>query len=126
MNSVTKKNFAVLSGLIAASLCVPAASFASDSDEIVSTVTVHIGDVNPQTAAGARIVLSRLDKAAETVCGNDYFVTRRLASPKVMSCEQHALAPAVEQIDSAVLTAMFIKQFPSREVSVLVGPVKTG
>lgn len=126
MNVLSRKSILALSAVGAALALPPATSFANEADAVVTTVTVHIGDLDASTRSGALGIFSRLDKAARYVCGDDYAVTHRLADMATQHCEQQAVAPAVERVDSPLLTRIYLREFPGRDARVLIGSMKAG
>lgn len=98
--------------LLAATAGVGVATVGTASAMLSDTVTqkeiVHFGDLNLNTSQGAERLYLRLDRAAQTVCGESDLdkLSLRLWRSK-RSCEQEAVGRAVTQLDKPKLTAVF-------------------
>ena len=109
---------------LASLLAGTAAQAAPASESERETVTVHVGDLNLNTAAGADHALNRLRAAAQSVCGEDADSRLELyRMNQIRTCEQEAIGPAVQRLNSPSLAALYERQFHLRSASVSVGPV---
>ncbi len=109
---------------IAAAVAIPIAqaSIQPGSAE-VSTVSVRVGDLDATTQGGAQHIYSRLQRAAEQVCGEDSQTRMQLELANLMRhFEQQAIEPAVDKIHAAPLSAIYIHHFPERRGTVAVEP----
>lgn len=79
---------------------------ASPSQFEESKISVSYADLNIQNAAGAKVLYSRLQRAAESVCDvKSYYESGSLARfTKSKQCYTKALDKAVVRIDSDALT----------------------
>ncbi len=73
-------------------------------------ISVSYADLNIQNAAGAKVLYSRLQRAAESVCDvKSYFESGSLARlTKARQCYTEALDKAVVRIDSDALTKIHV------------------
>ncbi len=129
MNAISKSVLAtaVVAGAMAmgASAAQPVGSYADGAR--TRSVTVHIGDLNARTPAGARRIFWRLQRASEWVCGYDPAQTVPLQTIVALhGCEQNAIAPAVVKIDTQPLTAAYYRHYKQPLGSVKVGPIAVG
>lgn len=127
MNALSRKVLCLVAAAgaavsIAAAVAVPiaqASTLAGTAE--VSSVSVRVGDLDATTQGGAQHIYSRLQRAAEQVCGEDSATRLQLELANlVRSCEQQAIGPAVDRIHSAPLTAIYIHHFPERRGTVAV------
>ena len=96
---------------------------AAESGE-VSSVTIHVGDLDAHTVHGAKHIYFRLQRAAGEVCGDDVDKHGRLELITLLrTCEQQAIEPVVEHIDTPPLTAIYTRHFPDRRGTVETGQV---
>ena len=96
---------ATIALFLCAAACLP--SFAGDrpSNEKPST-TVKFGDLDLNTDAGRRELLTRLEQGAERVCRKEALAF--VAVPHLYSvCYRATLAAAVDKIPHAQLSALF-------------------
>ena len=104
-----KPNVAVRSALallLAASsfaLVVPA--FAADPPN--PSITVRYSDLNLTTEDGAKALYQRIARAARTVCDEALPPRDSLRISHWSQCYQDSVARAVDQVNSAKLTAMY-------------------
>ncbi len=69
-----------------------------------SSVTVHYDDLNLATRAGVRALQSRLQQAAQVVCGNDSSRDLERTS-RERACRETAVARAMRQIAPQIAAA---------------------
>jgi UrcA family protein len=82
-------------------------------------VQVKYADLDVNTAAGAKVLYQRINRAADQVC--EYPETRNLAVlGKVKTCTDHAVAAAVGAVNSPVLTALYEVKMGRTPVTQLV------
>jgi UrcA family protein len=83
---------------------------------------VQFGDLNLNSAAGAKILYGRLSKAARSVCSP--FESRELATTaKWHNCYDRALAAAVAKIDKPMVTQLHDSSaHPWQKVAAVDGP----
>ncbi len=127
MNALSRKVLCLVAAAgaavsIAAAVAVPIAQASTQPETAeVSTVNVRVGDLDANTEGGAQHICSRLQRAAEQVCGEDSDTRMQLETAnRVRNCEQQAIEPAVDKIHSAPLTAIYIHHFPERRGTVAV------
>jgi UrcA family protein len=90
---------------IAAAVALFAALTAGAHAADVPQVHVNYADLNVNTAAGAKVLYQRIRGAADLVCG--VADTRELARlSRAQACAAHAIAEAVDAVNSPVLTAV--------------------
>jgi UrcA family protein len=105
--------FAAMAGIGVIAAPTASATQAQNADRVTSSVTVHYGDLDLNTASGADRLYLRLDRAAETVCGGDYEYDPAYIElwGTVRRCEKNAIGRAVAQVDSPKLTTLFDDAF---------------
>ncbi len=90
-----------------------AANFTPASASPIDTPSarVRLGDVNPETDAGAQMLLRRIERAAREVCGEH--VARRYASTRraYRRCTQLTIADTIDRIGSERLYAEFVTRY---------------
>ncbi len=89
-------------------LAAPAAAFAEAPDQATTSVAVHFGDLNLESARGARQMLDRISQAALDACGapreslQDYrYAVRR------SSCYREGVADAVASLNAPEVTRLY-------------------
>jgi len=92
--------------LAAAAMLSCAAPVLAQTSDTVPSVLVKFGDLNIGTTAGAKVLLNRIEVAANTACGDapDIRLLRQWAS--FQACRRSAVARAVAAVDSPMLTAV--------------------
>ena len=127
MNALSRKVLCLVAAAgaaasIAAAVAVPIAQASTQAGTTeVSSVNVRVGDLDANTPGGAQHIYSRLQRAAEQVCGEDSSTRMELETANlVRNCEQQAIEPAVDKIHTAPLTAIYIQHFPERRGTVAV------
>ena len=86
-----------------------AAPVAAVSSDTISQ-TVFVGDLNLASKAGARIALSRIDAAANTICGDRPDERRLDRSTLYHACIRTAVDQAVSSLGSPMVTALHTPQ----------------
>lgn len=102
-------------------LCVAACAFATliapasaaETTRSHAAVTVHYGDLNLASEAGAKVLIRRLDQAARQVCGGDAFA-RGLARREQRTCRTEAVTQAVADVNQPMVTTMFAERQDGR------------
>jgi UrcA family protein len=127
MNTLSRKTLCSVAAsgaaaLITAAVAVPIAQATTQARTTeVSSVRVRVGDLDARRSSGAQRIYWRLERAAEQVCGEDSDTRMQLDLARLAhSCEQQAIEPAVDQIHTAPLTAIFVHHFPERRGTVAV------
>ena len=95
----------VLSLAAAAALSCAAPVLAQTSDTVPS-VSVKYGDLNIGSPADARVLLKRLEAAANTACGGAPDIRQLNQWTSFEACRRSAVARAVVAVDSPMLTAV--------------------
>lgn len=97
---------------LAAATCVLAVGAASAAS---ATVTKHcpvsFRDLDLSTYSGARTLYIRIQRAAHEVCGDVDLIDLRLAEAN-RQCQAHAIADAVTEVHSPLVTALYNKSRP--------------
>ena len=93
-------------GLIAAAQNVTAAP---QTEVTIRQVTVHYGDLDLGTSTDARVLLTRLERAAKRACGNpasnpDYSLIFGKLERAWQVCHRDAVSKAVAEVDASLLT----------------------
>lgn len=78
------------------------------------SVTVHYGDLNLSTIAGAHTLYRRIVGAARFSCG--YTGRSLLEQSEWKSCYQHAIADAVAAVNSPTLNTVYNQEYPGSSV----------
>ncbi len=93
-----------------ATAATPAAAISSESaTRTTSSITVHFDDLNLATPAGVRTLQSRLEQAAQVVCGMDSSRDLGLTS-RQRACRETAVARAMREIGTHILAAEAAKR----------------
>jgi len=97
----------ILAFFLSAAACLAASASDQPANEETST-TVKFADLNLDTDAGRRELLTRISKAADRVCSEN---TRSLASLGTtavwVSCYRHTVAATVAKFHDAEVSALF-------------------
>ena len=93
-------------GLIAAA---QGATAAQHAEVTIRQVTVQYGDLDLGTSTDARVLLTRLQRAAKRACGNpasnpDYSMIFAKLERAWQVCHRDAVAKAVAEVDASLLT----------------------
>jgi UrcA family protein len=70
------------------------------------SVVVRTGDIDPSTEPGARIMMRRIDHAADLVCGASFARLYLSARRNFRRCHELTVAAAVNRIDTPALHAL--------------------
>jgi UrcA family protein len=99
--------------LTAPVLCLAAAATLSwtapvlaQTSDTVPSVSVKYGDLDIGSPAGARVLLERIETAANTACGAAPDIRQLHQWASFEACRGSAVARAVAAVDSPMLTAM--------------------
>jgi len=99
--------------LTAAVLCLAAvvtlscaAPVLARNSDTVPSVSVKYGDLNIRSPAGAQVLLRRIEAAADTACGGAPDIRQLNEWANFEACRSSAVARAVVEVDSPMLTAM--------------------
>ena len=89
----------------AAALSCAAPVFAQTSDAVLSA-SVKYGDLDIGSPLGARVLLERIEAAANGVCGGAPDIRQLTQWASFEACRRSAVARAVVAVDSPMLTAL--------------------
>ena len=92
-----------LAAATALSCAAPALALTPDT---VPSVTVKYGDLNIGSQTDARVLLERIEVAANTACGGAPDIRQLNQLARFEACRTSAVARAVAAVDSPRLTAM--------------------
>jgi UrcA family protein len=130
MNAIRKSAWAApaVAGAMVLGMAALNVPIAHANDMHRSTVVVHFADVDAKTPSGANQVFWRLVRASEQVCGEN---SEGVAPPlsivlNLQACEQKAIAPAVEKINTQPLTAIYYRHYSMPLGTVEIGPIGRG
>jgi UrcA family protein len=87
----------------------------------VKTMTVHYGDLNISTPAGATTLYHRILGAARTVCGEEGYEIGVDARRFWRGCFHAAVNDAVARVHSPLLNAVHRKSNPETPVTAMLG-----
>ena len=94
--------------LLGVSLCtLSALAAAQPPSDAPRTLTVRYGDVDLTRIDGAIALYQRLRHAAREVCA-PAVTSDRIAAGLARSCEEHAIAQAVADVNAPLLTSYFL------------------
>lgn len=99
-----------------AALAAPAAAqtgASRDRSDVVQ-VKVRFSDLDLTRPAGAEIMISRLRRAAETVCGPEPDLRALYATLSYRDCFAGAMSAAVSQLNAPLVTARYSRVSPAR------------
>ena len=92
---------------LAAAATMPcAAPVLAQTSDTVPSVSVKYGDLNIGSPAGARLLLKRIEAAANTACGGAPDIRQLNQWASFEACRRSAVARAVVAVGSPMLTAM--------------------
>jgi UrcA family protein len=91
--------------LAAAATLPSAAPVRAQTSDTVPSVTVRYGDLDIGSPAGARVLLTRIQAAADTACGRAPDIRRLDRWAYFEACRRSAVTRAVAQVGSPMLTA---------------------
>ena len=100
-----------------AAFAFPATAMAGTPDGL--SAAVHYGDLDLTSAAGARELQGRVDRAARAVCGTADIRDLGAVAQRD-ACRQVALASAAPQVEVAIAQAHNGKAYASNDVRVAV------
>ncbi len=86
----------------------PAARAASPAPE---SVAVRYGDLDLRDAHDAQLMLRRVKRAADRVCGEDIAVQYRAEIRSFKACRQSTIAAAVVKLDAPLVSAHYVAQY---------------
>lgn len=96
---------------LASAACLLTVGAASAAEAVVTHITVNCRDLDLSTPAGAQTLYIRIQRAAGEVCAHPEQPYDYLARA-VRQCQQHAIADAVTNVHSPLLTALYNKSPP--------------
>lgn len=99
--------FATVCTMAALSL-TPSAHAAPPAPE---SVTVRYGDLNLANTHGADLMLRRVKRAADRVCGRDVAFQYRAELRRFKECRQASIAATVVELDAPVVSAQYIARY---------------
>jgi UrcA family protein len=104
MNTIRTKLYAVICVLFGSAAASAPWTSAQASDQAPPSKIVKFGDLDIQTAAGAKVLYQRIRLAAGQVCeANDHDPIMREANP---GCVATAIDNAVRKVNAPYLTAL--------------------
>jgi UrcA family protein len=110
----TMRNAAFTVGVFLAAACLAGSAHAttatSPNSADTASVRLRYHETQLETSHGARLLYSRIDRAAQEVCDDSGDFALRAA---FAACERSAIADAVAQVDNTRLTAVYNDHFPS-------------
>ena len=114
-----------LSALTLAALALPAAAqshavrpgFSFDPTKVVSYTRVPYADLDLASEAGARILLQRIETAADAVCGGAANKTSKLEKEDYDECHAVAVAGAVSKARSPTLSRLAARDGTERRAA---------
>ncbi len=103
---MTRSFTAGLAGLtIAAAAVAMAGAAAAQAADGGSSIKVRFDDLNVASAAGAQVLLDRIDAAAAKSCGGAPDIRLMPEHASFEACRKAAIAQAVTAVDQPMLTA---------------------
>jgi UrcA family protein len=106
----------VQSLIIAAAVICPAPGFAQAQDR--AAVSVRSNDLNLSNARDARLMLRRLERAVDQVCGRSIAATYASERDEYLSCRAATLADSVNRLSSQEVSAQYAERYGAHEVRV--------
>lgn len=83
-----------------------------DPNRETTTRVVRFGDLDTNSAYGAKHLFLRLTLAGQVVCGDATQAVDLAERGDILRCQQKAVEDAVERIDRPRLTAIYDQRFP--------------
>ena len=90
------------------------AGYSHDPSKRVTYTRIDSADVDPNSAAGARVLLQRIETAADAVCGGEANATSKSQQRSYVDCRSDAISGAVSTMGAPALKAMAARR--SRDV----------
>jgi UrcA family protein len=87
----------------------PHAGYSHDPSRVVTYTRINSADIDPNSAAGARVLLQRIEMAADAVCGGEANAVSKVRKRDYADCRSDAVAGAVSKMGAPAL-----KQLASR------------
>jgi len=100
---------AVYSTLFIAALAVLAPAFANGIDRMPS-IAVRYDDLNISRRAGAKVLVGRLWRAAQQVCGEEHFLADLRGQAGYKICERDSMARAVAAVGEPLVSDIYQQQ----------------
>ncbi len=94
-----------LASAIALAAAAPTQAAPASNDPNIITVVVPASDLNLASGAGAKVLLSRIHRAAETICGIEPATMQFDLGRLYQTCVAGAVDRAVAKLDNPVVTA---------------------
>ena len=91
-----------------------AAPVLAQTSDTVPSVSVKYGDLNIGSPAGARVLLERIEAAADTACGGAPDIRQLKQLGSFEACRRSAVTRAVVAVDSPMLMATAHNDSPAR------------
>jgi len=92
--------------LAGVAVVVSAAPAVAQTDDRASAIHVSYADLDINTTAGARTLMTRIDQAADRACGERPDIRQLKQRSDFERCRKAAVTGAVAAVDSPRLTAM--------------------
>jgi UrcA family protein len=90
------------------------AGYSHDPSRVVTYTRINITDIDPTSAADARILLQRIEMAADAVCGGGTKAVSKSQQRDYLDCHSDAVAGAVSKMGSPTLRQMAARQRDER------------
>jgi len=98
------KSIALAAALAGIVLC---SSAHAQSGEQTKSVTVRYADLNLSDPAGAKVMLGRIKRAVETVCGGEPDLRELGQMQAFRGCERESIHHALDVLDAPQVTALY-------------------
>jgi UrcA family protein len=82
------------------------AGYSHDPSKVVTYTHIDSADIDPNSAAGARMLLQRIEAAADAVCGGEAKAVSKSQKRDYADCRSEAVAGAVSKMGAPALTQM--------------------
>ena len=79
------------------------AGYSHDPSKAVTYTRIDSADIDPNSAAGARILLQRIEMAADAVCGGEASAVSKSQKRAYAECRSDAVAGAVSKMGAPAL-----------------------
>lgn len=96
--------YRTLCALVIAVVCANAPD--ADASSRQERIVIRTADIDSNTASGARMMMRRIDHAADLACGRSFARQYPSARRAFRRCHERVVARAVDQIDTPALRAL--------------------
>lgn len=108
-----RPNFRLIAICVLAAAPLFAAAGAQPASTVRGDAVVRYGDLDLASAAGARVMLARIERAAEEACGRSPYL-RDPGSPQInfrmsdyRNCREQSVAQAVASLNAPAVTRLY-------------------